>query len=295
MNGRIVVAGGTGFVGRPLVESLRRGGSEVVVLTRRPRSPGDVEWDGASLDGWARAVDGAGAVINLAGESVGGGRWTARRKERILRSRVDSTSVLVDAIAAARRPPRVLVTASGIDYPGDSGDEVVREDAAAGRSFLARVCVAWEAAAARVADHGVRWVALRTPLVVGRGATALRLLALPFRLFVGGRLGSGDQWFPWLHLDDMVALYERAIADESLSGPVHAVAPDLRRQRDVARELGRVLGRPAAVPAPAPLLRLALGEQADLLLHGQRAESAKLDGYAFRYPELGAALTEALR
>jgi uncharacterized protein (TIGR01777 family) len=284
---KVVVAGGSGFVGRALVASLRADGHEAVVVTRSPDPRDNLS------QGWERvgeAVDGADAVVNLAGESVGG-RWTEARRKRILGSRVGTTTRLVAAIAAAERRPRVFVCASGIDYAGDSGEAIVAEDAAPGDTFLARVCRAWEDAAAR---SPVRWVALRTPLVVGAEADALRLMALPFRLFVGGRLGSGRQWFPWIHLDDLVRIVRRAILDESLAGPVHAVAPQQLRQRDAARDLGRVLHRPAVVPAPALALRALLGPQADLLLHGQRAVSTKLDGYEFRYRTLRAALEDAL-
>src|ERR1700730_8929119 len=202
---KVVVAGGSGFVGAALVRSLQADGWQVVVLSRTPSGAGAGGWDGRTLGAWGRELDGADAVVNLAGESIGAGRWTRRRKERILASRVESTTALVEAAAAAARPPKVLVNASGIDYSGDSGDTVVREDAAPGSSFLAGVCVAWEEAAARAEAHAMRWVALRTPLVLGREAPALRLMALPFRLFVGGRLGSGEQWFPWVHLHDAVA------------------------------------------------------------------------------------------
>ena len=174
----------------------------------------------------------------------------------------------------------MFVTASGIGFAGDAGDAVVDEDAPYGRSFLAAVCAAWEAAGAAAP---VRHVAVRTSLAVGPGADAVRLMALPFRLFAGGRLGDGRQWFPWIHLDDLVRVYRLAIDDESLSGPVDAVAPQLFRQRDAARDFGAVLHRPARVPTPAPVLRAVLGEQADLLLHGQRAVSQRLNGFEFRY------------
>jgi hypothetical protein len=285
---RVIVAGGTGFIGQAVVRRLAADGHEVAVVTRTPNRPSNtvlLGWDEAR-----EAVDGADAVVNLAGESIGG-RWTRARKERILRSRVETTTALVDAIAAARRPPGVLVNSSGIDYVGDTADAVVTEDAAPGDTFLARVCIEWERAAQRAP---VRTVLVRTPLTIGRAAPAVRLLALPFRLFAGGRLGNGRQWFPWIHVDDIVGIIMRAIDGDGLAGPVNAVAPEQLRQADAARDLGRVLHRPALVPTPAPALRALLGEQADLLLHGQRAVSTKLDEFAFRYPTLRAALEEAL-
>ncbi len=283
---KVVVAGGSGYVGRALTASLLADGNEALVVSRTPVPGRSVGWDGVAAE-----IDGADAVVNLAGVSLGGPRWTTGRKRAIRASRVDTTLRLVEAIEAAERRPRVLVTASGIDYYGDSGDEAVDETAPPGRSFLAGVCVEWEAAAAAAP---VRHVAVRTALVVGPGAQAIRLMALPFRLFAGGPLGNGRQLFPWIHLDDLVRVYRLAIDDGALSGPVNAVAPQQLRQRDAAKDFGAVLHRPALLPAPAFALRLALGEQADLLLHGQRAVSGKLGDFEFRYRALRAALEQAL-
>lgn len=300
---KVIVAGGSGLIGTALVRALVADGAEVVVLSRRPEpavSAGarTVRWDARRVEAsWATELVGASGVVNLAGATIGGRRWTRRRKETILRSRVDSTVALVEAIGRLEpgaRPP-VLVNASGIDYAGVAGDEPITEDATAGNSFLAHVCVDWEAAAMDANQYGVRVVCMRTSLVIARDAIALRLLALPFRLFLGGPLGSGKQWLPWVHIEDVARLYRHALDDEHLSGPVNLVTPDLRRQREVAQELGRALRRPACAPTPAPLLRALFGEQADLLLHGQRARSIKLGGFAFRYPELPAALREAVR
>jgi uncharacterized protein len=284
---KVVVAGGSGYVGRALVASLAADGHETVVLSRSAGAAGNaLGWDAA-----AGAVDGADAVVNLAGVSIGGPRWTERRKAAILSSRVETTTALAGAIAGAARPPRVFVTASGIDYYGDPGEEPLDEASPAGSTFLAGVCVRWEQAADAAP---VRRVAVRTALVVGPGARPVRLLALPFRLFVGGPLGDGRQFFPWIHLDDLVRVYRRAIDDESLTGPVNAVAPQQLRQREAAKDLAAVLHRPALLPTPAFALRLALGEQADLLLHGQRAVTRKLGGFEFRYRVLRAALADAL-
>jgi uncharacterized protein (TIGR01777 family) len=285
---KVIVAGGSGFIGRHLVRSLAADGHEVRIVTRRPDPR-----DSSSL-GWncvPEEVDGADAVVNLAGESVGGLRWTRRKHAAILSSRVETTTALVEAIRASVRKPRVFVSASGIDFAGDSGDAVVAEDAAPGDTFLGHVCKEHEAAAAR---SPVRWVAVRTPLTIGRDATAVHLIALPFRLYAGGPLGSGRQWFPWIHVDDLVGIYRRAIGDESLHGPVHAVAPQQLRQRDAAGDFGRVLRRPSRLATPAVVLRALMGRQSDLLLHGQRAVSTKLDGFEFRYRTLRAALEDAL-
>lgn len=302
----IVVAGGSGLVGRHLVRALHEAGYHVVVLSRSPgRAEVDlplgasaVAWDGRTPGDWTGALAGAAGVVNLAGASIGR-RWTQTHRREILDSRVASTTALVEAIGRlgpAERPP-VLVNSSGIDYAGDRpGDEPVGEDAKAGDTFLAGVCVAWEAAAARAEAHGVRVAALRTSFVLARGSEPLRRLALPFRLFAGGPLGSGRQWFPWVHMEDAVGLCLLALTDERLTGPVNVVAPDVRHQAETAQEIGRVLHRPSRLPTPAPVLRLALGGMADLLLHGQRAEPRRAleAGYAFRFPELPAALEDVL-
>jgi uncharacterized protein (TIGR01777 family) len=282
---KVVVGGGSGYIGTALVRSLADDGHVVVVVSRRP-GPGKVAWGDVAAE-----VDGSDAVVNLAGTSIGGRRWGRRRKEEIRSSRVQTTTALVQAIAAAERKPRALVTASGIDYYGDAGDQVVDESAPPGSSFLARVVAAWEAAAGAAP---VRHVALRQGFVIGRGAPALRLMALPYRVFVGGRLGSGRQWFPWIHVDDLVHLYRLALHDDSLAGAVNAVAPQQLRQAEVAHDFAAVLHRPAVLPTPAFALRLALGEQADLVLHGQRAVSRKLEGFDYRYRELRRALQDAL-
>ena len=286
---RVVIGGGGGYVGRALASALHDDGHDVVVLSRQPdrfSGPGrPAAWDGAGAE-----IDGAAAVVNLAGVSIGGPRWTRSRKAAILRSRVDTTHTLASAIVASEVRPDVFVSASGIDYYGDSGDAIVDESSPPGGSFLSRVCSAWEEAAA---GAGVPHVAVRTALAVGPGAPSIKLMALPFRLLAGGPVGGGRQWFPWIHLDDLVAVYRLAI-DGRLAGPVNAVAPQQLRQREAARDFGAVLHRPAVVPTPAAAVRLLLGEEADLVLHGQRAVSSKLGDIEFRYGELRPALENAL-
>jgi uncharacterized protein len=286
---KVVIGGGSGYVGRALGGSLVADGHDVVVVSRRPeraRGAGRaVSWEAVPAE-----VDGASAVVNLAGVSIGGPRWTRGRKAAILGSRVETTRALASAISDAAERPRVFVTASGIDFYGDSGDAVCDENSPRGGTFLARVCGEWEAAAAAA---GVPHVAVRSALVVGAGAQAIRLMALPFRVCAGGPLGGGRQWFPWIHLDDLVAVHRLALGG-ALEGPVNAVAPEQLRQAEAARTIGAVLHRPAVVPTPAVAVRLLLGEQADLLLVGQRAVSRKLEGLEFRYRSLRAALENAL-
>ncbi len=288
---KVVIGGATGYVGSALASSLRAEGHEVVAVsrggTRVPALAATVAWD--RLRG---AVEGAAAVVNLAGASLGAPFWSERRKQEIRASRIETTRALAEAIRDAVDPPGVYVTASGIDYYGNSGESLVDEAAPAGTSFLADVCADWEAAADAAP---VRRVAVRTALVLGPKAPALRTMALPFRLFLGGPLGDGRQYFPWIARDDLVGLYRLAIDEATLEGPLNAVAPELLRQRDAASVFGRVLHRPALLPTPAFVLRLALGDQADLLLHGQRAVSAKLGGFTFAAPTLREALERSFR
>ncbi len=302
---KVVVAGGTGYIGSALLQALHQAGHETVVLTRRPpqavsglpTSAHAVRWDAATPDGrLAAALEGAGAVVNLAGASIGAWPWTQARRNEILKSRVRATRALVGSLGALGEPRPALVNASGIDYYGDRGEETVDEESGPGTSFLARVCTRWEETARGAERSGCRVVLVRTGLVLSRDSPTLRLLALPFRFFAGGPAGSGRQWVSWVHLDDVVGLYLLAVEDATLSGPMNAVAPDPRRNAELAAELGRTLGRPSWLPVPAPALRLVLGEQADLLLHGRRAEPrvALAHGYAFRRPSLPDALRASL-
>lgn len=302
---KIVLGGATGFIGRPLVASLLEAGHDVVVLTRDPgRAPlpagaRAVRWDGASVTPeWAGELRDAGAVVNLAGASLGDGRWTEARKRVLRSSRIDANDAIVSAIEAIEPParPATFVSASGIDYYGDRGDEIVTEESEPGTSFLAQLCVDWEAAARRAEPLGVRVVLMRTAVVFGKGASALERLVLPFKLFAGGPLGDGRQWFPWVHLADAIGLYRFAIESERVTGPLNVVAPDVRRQKDLAAEVGKALRRPSWIPAPAFALKAALGQQAELILHGRRAEPRKALalGYQFEYAQLPEALREAL-
>jgi uncharacterized protein (TIGR01777 family) len=302
---KVVVAGGTGYIGSALLRALHQAGHETVVLTRRPpravsglpASAHAVRWDAATPgERLTATLKGAAAVINLAGANLGSWPWTPARRTEILESRLRATRALVGCLAEVGDPRPALISASGIDYYGDRGEETVDEGSGPGTSFLARVCTRWEEAARGAERSGCRVVLMRTGLVISRDSPTLRLLALPFRLFAGGPVGSGRQWVSWVHLDDVVGLYLLAAGDTALSGPVNVVAPDPRRNQELATELARVLGRPSWLRVPASALRLAMGEQADLLLHGRRAEPkvALAHGYAFRHPSLPDALRASL-
>jgi len=297
---QLLVTGGTGFIGAPLCDALVRGGHELLILTRSPQTqPGraGVRFLPLDTDAWQRAMAGVGGVINLAGESIAARRWGPRQKRRIRDSRVQTTRRLVDAIAAASPKPTVLVSASAIGYYGARGDEELVEADAPGSGFLTETCQAWEAEAQRAEALGVRVVRLRIGLVLGPGGGALAKLAPPFRAWVGGPVGSGRQWVSWIHRDDVIGLVEWALKRPELSGAVNATAPQPVTMATLCRKLGRALHRPSWLPVPAAVLRLVLGELADLLLTGQRVipRLALEGGYAFRFPGLDGALEACLR
>jgi uncharacterized protein (TIGR01777 family) len=301
---KIVIAGGSGFLGRGLSGRLVADGHQVLVLTRGggPSKPWDgpgstATWvpDGTAGD-WASAIDGADAVVNLAGASIGDERWTKGRKAAILDSRVDATRSLVAAVAGLGRPPSVLVSASAQGYYGDRRDEELAEDAAPSRDFLAGVCVRWEAEARKAADK-CRVVTLRTGIVLAADGGALPRMLTPFRLGAGGPFGSGRQYMSWIHFDDWVGIVLLAVADAHVHGPVNLGSPAPVRNREFAAALGRALHRPSLVRTPALALRVALGEMAQpLLLASTRMvpAAALAAGYRFKYTDVARALEAAL-
>jgi uncharacterized protein (TIGR01777 family) len=297
---RALVTGATGTVGRALAAQL---GGEVVATTRSAgKSKLDhvsevVVWDGTSpLD--PAALRDVEVVFHLAGEPVVEGRWTDEKKERIRRSRVDSTRALVRSMAGMEPSarPRVLVCASAVGFYGSRGDELLTETSAPGQGFLADVCREWEAEAAKARELGVRVVSVRTGIVLSTAGGALAKMLPIFRAGVGGRLGDGTQWMPWIHIDDLVGIFRFAAANEELDGPVDAAAPDIVNNAAFSRALGAALHRPAIVPAPAFALRLALGEAASVVLASQRVAPARAleAGYRFVHPKLGEALADLL-
>ena len=302
---RVVIAGGSGFLGLPLAQRLSAEGHDVLILTRRRDfMAGDgrvraITWTPhGDAGGWASEIDGAGAVVNLAGESIGAQRWTAGRKQRILESRLLATRSMVAAIRRAAVPPSVLVNGSAVGYYGPHGDEIVTEETRAGADFLAHVCVQWEAEAERASSDRTRVVCMRTGLVLETSGGALPRMLPPFRLGVGGPLGTGHQYWPWIHRDDWMALVRWTIQSPSVSGPVNATAPQPVTNQEFAAALGRAIRRPALLPMPAFALRLILGEMADgLLLSGQRAvpQRAERGGFTFRYAHVDEALQAVLK
>lgn len=286
---RVLVTGGTGLVGRPACDALRAAGHDVTVVSREP---GRVPARAIGWDALRAAMPETDAIVNLAGESLAGGRWTAARKAEIRRSRIEGTRALVQAIAAAEARPAVLVTASAVGYYGDRGDAPLDEAAAPGGGFLARLCVEWEAEARRAEELGLRVARLRFGMVLAPDGGAVAAMLLPFRAGLGGPLGGGKQWVSWVHRDDVVSLIVEALASDAYAGAVNVTAPNPVTNRDFVRALGRAVHRPAFLPAPGFALRLLLGETADMLLTGQRVlpAVAQRAGHAWRQPELPAAL-----
>ncbi|MFN7701678.1 MAG: TIGR01777 family oxidoreductase [Deltaproteobacteria bacterium] len=293
----IGVTGASGLVGRALVDALVRDGVEVVSFSREPsRLPAAQRRNGRV---WPPSPDDVAldAVVHLLGEPVVG-RWTRAKREAILSSRVDGTRRLIEAIEAlspARRP-RVLVSASAIGFYGDRGDEALAEGSSAGSDFLADVCVQWEREAARAESLGVRTVMLRIGIVLSRRGGALEAMLPAFRMGLGGAMGSGSQWWPWIHIEDLVGLARFAIDHEDIRGPLNATAPEPVQQREFAATLARVLARPAFLPAPAFALRAALGAFSQELLASRRVlpERARKGGFSFRFPRLEDSLRDLL-
>jgi hypothetical protein len=300
---KIVVTGATGMIGSLLVERLaNRFDTSLVLLSRRPASEiplANRQWlawqPGASGD-WERAIDGADAVINLAGEPIAGKRWSPRQKLILRSSRIEATQSLVEAIGKSKVKPKTLISASAVGYYGPHGDERLNEDSKSGDDFLSRLCVDWESAAKNAEAFGVRVCLLRTGIVLAKGAGALQKMVPPFKLFAGGPLGSGLQWMPWIHIDDEVGLLEFLLDRTDARGPFNGTAPNPVTMADFSRALGRVLNRPSWASVPPSVLALMLGEMAGMLLTGQRAmpDAALKLGFQFKYPDLADALS-ALR
>jgi uncharacterized protein (TIGR01777 family) len=295
---KILVTGASGLIGTALVSSLTSSGHEVTRLVRRQPNPGEqaAHWDpiAGSID--ARALEGLDAVVHLAGENIAE-RWTAAKKARIRDSRVKGTQLLCETLTRLSSPPKVLVSASAIGYYGDRGEETLTDDSPPGRAFLSEVCRAWEAATEPARQHGLRVVQLRLGVVLSAAGGALAKMLPPFRLGLGGVLGSGQQYMSWIALDDVVSAIQHALVTDALQGPTNAVAPQAVTNQEFTKTLGKVLGRPTAIPLPAFAARLMFGEMADeLLLASTRVQPTKLlaSGYQFRYPELEAALQHVL-
>ena len=292
---RIVIAGGSGFIGEPLVRRLVARGDDVAVLSRNPakvRAGRGLQWDGRTQGAWSQEAASADAIVNLAGENVGEGRWTDERKKTLVASRLDAAAAIAEALRNAPPRERVLVNASAVGYYGVRGDEELDETGTRGGGFLAELVEKWETAA-RAAEPLARLVILRFGVALAPDGGALKKMMLPFKLGGGGPIGSGQQWMSWIDRDDAVRILEWAIDNRAVRGTYNATSPEPVRNRDFARALGRALHRPSIVPAPAFALRLAFGQMADeMLLGGQRVvpRRAEREGFRFDLPTLDASL-----
>lgn len=300
---RVLMTGASGLVGTALTEAFRAEGATVNRFVRPAAgaatavAAGDVAWNSQTGEMNLPAAEGADAVVNLAGASIGGGRWTPQRKALLRSSRVDLTEKLVAGLGRLKTPPKIFISASAIGYYGDRGEESLTETSASGADFLAALTREWEAAAMKAEVFGARVVIVRFGIILSKKGGALPQMLTPFKLGLGGRIGSGKQWMSWVALDDVVSAMQLAIANAAVHGPVNVVSPNSARNAEFTKVLARVLRRPAIFPAPAFALRLLLGEMADaLLLSSQRVVPEKLTagGFRFQYAELEAALRRAL-
>jgi uncharacterized protein len=295
---RVAITGSSGLIGTALGESLRRDGHQVTPVVRRPPQPGEIRWDpqagGGGLD--PGAFEGIDAVVHLSGAPVAGGRWTKARKLKLRSSRIQTTQVLVSALARAARRPSVLLSGSAVGWYGDTGERSVDESAPAGTGFLATLVTDWEAAAQPAREAGLRVVNLRSGLVLSRRGGILPVLALPFRFGLGARLGPGTQFRSWISITDHVRALRYLLDNAEIDGPVNLTAPAPVTEAEFTKELGRALHRPAVLRVPAPVLRVVLGELSGELLGSQRVLPRRLldAGFAFRHPDIASTLAAEL-
>ena len=308
---RIIITGGAGLIGRALAASLAADNHETITLSRNPQYVKSLpknaraeQWDGHTAAGWGQLADGADAIVNLAGESIGGsnlfsillGRWTRRRKRRILESRLNAGAAVMQALEAAQKKPRVLIQPSAVGYYGTLRDEELTEEAYPGIDFQARVCWDWENSTSRAEVLGVRRAVTRSGVVLGMQGGIFPVMLLPFKFFVGGRLGSGRQWFSWIHIADEVSAIRFLIENPGARGPFNLTAPQTLTNTQFAKAIGRAMRRPSFFPTPGFLLRIPMGEKAMIVLDGRRPIPRRLldMGFTFRFPDAESALRDLL-
>jgi hypothetical protein len=302
---RILITGGTGLIGTALADSLLQDGHEVILLSRNPArtrslAPKGAQleaWDGKTANGWGKLINNQSVIVNLAGSNLGAGRWTASRKKEILDSRLFAGQAVVQAVQQAAEKPLAVLQSSAVGYYGSQADKQLTEGSPAGSDFASRVTVEWEKSTAAVEALGVRRVILRTGVVISTRGGAFPKLLLPFRLFVGGPIGSGKQWFPWIHLADEVAGIRFLIDHPETSGLYNLSAPNPVQNKTLARAIGKALHRPALLPVPPQALQLLFGEMSTILLASQRVLPQRLvqAGMKFQFPEIEPALKDLFR
>jgi uncharacterized protein len=299
---RVLINGATGLIGTSLCRLFGSGDHQIVALSRpsgkAARLPGieTHQWDPQTGPPPPAAFDGIDGVVNLAGEPLDAHRWTDEQKKRIRDSRIVTTRNLVEGLSSIERKPAVFVSGSAVGFYGDRGNEELDETSAAGSGFMSEVCQDWEREASRATELGIRVVQVRTGVVFSAEGGALKKMLAPFKLGLGGRLGSGKQWFPWIHIEDIAGIFRHAIVTSSLGGPINAVAPEAVTNAEFTRQLARALHRPAFMPVPETALRVLMGEMAEMLFASQRVvpKAVLASGYQFRYPLLAPALTDLL-
>jgi len=304
INIKVLIFGGTGFIGKRLIEELLQAGYDVVLMTRDREKAKNIfddrvaisEWDKSLLIVPSPELENIDYIINLAGEMIGSYRWTESRKERILKSRVETTKAIVDAITYQVFSPQLLINASAIGFYGAQNDEELTENCPSGNDFLATVCQEWENEVFKAEELAMRTVTMRIGLVLGNGGV-LKQIVLPYRFFLGGPLGSGKQWLSWIHIDDLIGIIKYTLENDQISGPVNATAPNPVTMNKFSNTLGNVLNKPSKFRVPSGTLRLLLGEMADLLVNGQKVIPEKITeaGYKYKYPLLEKALKDLLR
>jgi len=290
---KILVTGASGFIGTALIRHLAANGHEPLPLGRSRSTANAVVWNPETGEIEAEKLTGTDAVIHLAGENIAAGRWTAAKKQRLIDSRLKGTHLIAETISKMARPPSALVSASAVGYYGDRGNEILREESTPGRGFLADLCVQWEAATEPATRKGIRVVHPRLGIVLARHGGVLGKMLLPFKLGVGGKVGTGKQYMSWITLEDLCSILLYCAQASNLHGPVNAVTPNPVTNLEFTKALGNAVSRPTILPLPAFVARTALGEMADeLLLYSARVEPRKLNNarFGFRHPELGAAL-----
>ncbi len=297
---KLLLAGCTGFIGKELIKNLEKKGHKIILLSRDSQKYHFIEnenisiksWDGKTIGEWANEVENIDGIINLSGESVVKKRWDRKQKEILRNSRIDSTKVLIEAIKKAKKKPKVLINASAVGFYGDVKDGEVGESSPMGKGFLAKLCSDWEGTALSAKSEGLRVVILRIGVVLEKEGGAIKSMLPPFLMFAGGPLGSGKQWLPWIHRDDVVNIIIFSLENERIDGPINVSAPEIVDMNSFCSEFGKVLKRPSWAPVPGFGLKILLGEMSDMLLSGQKATPKKLisSGYNFKYPKVNEAL-----